>query len=185
MGEDVQSRATAQAVLVWETRPWPYWAVVNTPTTSTDPAGEAYALARVDIRVSIKGTLGIGQSVYDTDTGTWSVVQDLGRVWRPPDRVILRYAAGYPTEQGRVAAKWRDLIAHFAAAELARPICACEAANKQLYHWQYDLSQTDGNNDERYATSDDMLSNPFGTRRGQVYAWRAVMDAAQLRGFVP
>ena len=79
-------------------------------------------------------------------------------------------------------ARFRTPVARLAAAEMARPICACETANRALYEWMFDLSRAGGSNDEQYRTSDDMLTSPFGTRRGHVYAWRFVEDNMLVRG---
>lgn len=178
---------TAQAVLIWETRPWPEWAslAAAAPTGSTDAAGEAYTLARCGIRDARNGVVTVGESVYDATTGSWALSRNFGYYCRPPDRAIVRYFAGYPTEQGRVALRFREPILALSAAELAKPICACDSANRKLYEYQFDLSRAAGANDEQYATSEDVLTNPFGTRRGHVRAWRVVRDMMQLRGFVP
>lgn len=177
---------TAQAVLIWNTRPYPDWALLCAacPSLSTDPAGEAYALARVGVQNAINGTLTVGESVYDAANDTWS--QSLGwGVWcRPPDRVIVRYLAGYPLENGHVASFWREPVCRLAGAELRRPICACADANRAIYEDQFDLSRSAGVNDEQYSYADDTLSNPFGTRRGAVYAWRQVENFRQERGYV-
>jgi hypothetical protein len=70
------------------------------------------------------------------------------------------------------------------AVELARPLCACDEANRELYRWQFDLARTGGSNDESYTSvSAADLDNPFGTRRGHVYAWRFVNDRRNLIGF--
>jgi len=175
---------TAQAVLIWETRPWPEWAQICTacPTASTDPAGIAFALARCGIRDAENGRVTIGESIYDTTAGTWSLARNYGYWCRPPDRAIVRYLAGIPLQSGRMDARFRTPVARLAAAEMARPICACETANRALYEWMFDLSRASGSNDEQYRTSDDMLTNPFGTRRGHVYAWRFVEDNMLVRG---
>jgi len=178
---------TAQAVLIWETRPYPEWAVLPSasPTVSTDAAGEAYALARCGIRDAANGIVTVGESVYDAATGTWALARNFGYYCRPPDRVIVRYLAGWPMEKGRVSLRFREPIIALAAAELTRPICACDSANRKLYDYQFDLSRSAGVNDEQYATSQDVLTNPFGTRRGHVRAWRAVEEGALLRPIVP
>lgn len=178
---------TAQAVLVWETRPWPEWAILASasPTVETDAAGEAYALARAGIRDAVNGIVTIGESVYDAASDSWALARNYGYYCRPPDRVIVRYRAGWPTEKGRVSIRFREAISALAAAELVRPICACESANRKLYDYQFDLSRSAGVNDEQYATSQDVLTNPFGTRRGHVRAWRAVEDSMLLRPVLP
>lgn len=161
---------TAQAVLVWETASYPGWA---TPCTGSDPAGEAYALARAGIHNADIGRVTIGPDL------SW------GDGCRPPDRVIVRYLAGQALEYGRIAQSWRDTVARLSAAELTRPICACQDANRDIYEWQFDLSRAKGNLDEQYNVSDDVMSNPFGPRRGQVYAWRKVQHLGIERGYAP
>lgn len=177
---------TSQAVLIWNTKPYPDWAMLcsTCQTASSDPAGEAYALARVGIKNGQNGILTIGEAVYDQAAGTWSQVHDWGVYCRPPDRVIVRYYAGYPLENGQVASWWREPVVRLAGAELRRPICACADANRAIYEDQFDLSRSAGVNDEQYTYADDTLSNPFGTRRGAVYAWRQVRDYRQERGYV-
>ena len=170
-----------QAVLVWETRPYPWW-YVNNPNTSSDPAGLAYTTARVTIRNAEMGTVGIGNAVYDPVTGTWAQACDIAW-WRPPDRVIVRYNAGYPLENGNIAKKFSNAVARMAAAEVGRRICACDVANRELYNWQFDLSRAAGANDEQYSTVEAMLSNPFGTCRGHWEGWKAVTQNMILRGF--
>ena len=75
-----------------------------------------------------------------------------------------------------MARKFQTITARLAAAELGRPLCACEPANKELARWQFDMARTAGNNDERFAISAEDLNNPFGTRRGQAWAWKAVKN---------
>lgn len=169
---------TAQAVLVWESRPAPGWAC-----TSTDAGNLRYAIARVGIRDAELGIVTIGEAVYNPTTDTWSSPESCW--YAPPDRVIVRYLAGVPRENGQVAGHLRPIIANFAAAQLARPICACDVANRQLYEQQFDLSRAAGMNDEQYATSADVLSNPFGARRGAVNAWRWLQNQRIVTGFVP
>lgn len=178
------TEATAQGLFTWETPPYPEWANCcgASPSfngTETDPASIATALARVGIREARTGLLLPGAAVYDTSAGTWSAA-----TWgtcRPPDRVTLRYRAGYPTEHGHMAKNLQVPVARLAMAELARPICGCDEANRELYRWQKDLAQS-GANDEVYNVSPADLDNPFGTRRGHIEAWKQVRKLKQVRG---
>ena len=186
---DGTTTATAQGVFTWETLPWPAWAsccdaAPYIPDSSTDPAAIGQAIARVGLRDARHGLVTPGQAVYNSTTGLWG-----GVVWfgcRQPDRVTVRYLAGVPLESGRVAAQWADVVAGFAAAELQRGVCSCDAANAQLYYLQTDLARTGGNAGDQYsAVSAQDLNSPFGTRRGHVRAWRAVRHLRQLRSFLP
>lgn len=169
---------TAAAVLIWESSPYPYSNYLY-PVTSSDPAAYAYALARVGVRDASNGILTIGEAVYDATAGTWAAVNDWYSCWkRPPDRMILRYYAGTNIPRAQ------NIINRLAACEIARPICACETANRAFYHWTFDLSRSSGNNDEAYSLiSSENLNNPFGTQRGQVYAWRETKVLRKLTGF--
>ena len=69
-----------------------------------------------------------------------------------------------------------------AAAELSTRVCACDTANRELYRWQFDLSRAAGANDEQYQISANDLDNPFGTRAGQVAAWKEVKHLSNLVG---
>ena len=173
----------AQAILIWESRPYPLWAN-SYPVVSTDPAAIAWTYARAGIRDAERGIIDFGQAVYNATTGTWNAYTELD--WtRPPDRVEVRYLAGIPlAEDGDVNPRYRTLAMRMAAAELPRRICGCEEANRELYNWQFDLARTGGANDESYqAVSASDLTNPFGTRKGHVYAWHEVQGLGSTIGF--
>jgi len=173
--------ADAQAILIWESRPYPAWAMAY-PVTSTDPAAVAYATARVGIRDYDNGIVSFGEAYYDAVAGDWKAYTHI-EWWRPPDRVEVRYTAGVPLVNQRVNAWSRTLVARAAAAEMNRPICACEAANRELYNWQFDLSRAAGANDEQYSVSSEDIGNPLGSRRGHAYAWKEIKTRRVLKGF--
>lgn len=170
-----QLSTDAQAVLLWEAPTWPSCcdSFVYLPST-LDPAAVGTAVARVGIRDAKLGEVIPVQALYDTATGLWTGVYP----WCTynPDRVTVRYLAGYPLENGTMARKWQVIVARFAAAELVRRICACDNANQELYAWQFDVARAAGANDEQYQISTSDLDNPFGTRRGQVWAWKQVRN---------
>ena len=162
---------TAQAALIWETRPYPLWCDV--PPSSSDPAAVGKAVARVGVRDAALGIVTPAQAVYDATAATWSQV--FFSTGYEPDRVEVRTLAGLPLVNGQMHRYWQETIAWMALAELEGPICACESVRKRLHHWQFDLARTSGADDEAYgAISQADLSNPFGTRRGQVEAWHRV-----------
>lgn len=175
---------TSQAELIWGTKPWPEWAMccLDTPATSnaTDPAAEAYAIARAGILDSRAGLVIPGAAVYNATTAVWSA-QSWGTC-RPPDRVTVRYLAGQELRDGAMDPRFARAVTRLAVAELARPLCGCESANREVYRWQFDLARSAGNNDEAYLTSATDLDNPFGTRRGHLDAWRTVRSLRIARG---
>ena len=169
---------TAQAVLIWESEPYPTWSTCcyNFVSDKTrDPSALRYAIARGEVRDSRTGIIYLGDSVYDEASQSWS-----GKIsWsncRTPDRVIVRYEAG-STDNA-----WKTVISRLAAAELTRPICACSNANKELAEWQWDLSRN-GGTDEVYSSPQD-LTNPLGARRGHIYAWRSIQQLQRTIGFL-
>lgn len=162
---------TAMAVLAWEDRPAPIW-LPACCGGGTDPAGLTTAIARATLRDAGAGIVAIGEAIYDSDSGTWSAACD----WRcaPPDRVTIRYRAGI--DDG----SYDTVVARLAAAVLARPVCACDSANREIYLWQQDLSRTGATN-ELFAPP-ATISNPLGTRRGHVYAWSQIVRDQRLAG---
>lgn len=183
--------ATSQAVITWETEPTAGYLCCGSADVSTaysgspyDPAAVAQAVARVGIRDDVRGMVTPAEATYDSTTGIWSSLD--WSVCAVPDRVTVRYLAGYPlASDGQMQEPYRTIVVRLAAAELARPICGCEAANRELARWQFDLARTAGANDEAYgAISAADLDNPLGTRRGHVFAWRQVRNLRQLRGIL-
>lgn len=178
----------AQATLIWETPPYPSWALSFTPPflTGYDPAAQAFALARVGIRDAENGEVSLGESIFDPSDNTFKSVPFWGTMrFRPPDRVLIRYLAGadFKADQ-RVDNIYKPMVARLAAAELNQRICACQDANKEIYRWQFDLAQTGGSNSESYTQmSAADLANPLGTRRGQVNAYKQIRTKRIFEGF--
>ena len=177
-----------QALLIWETPPYPSWAALSTGTitfspNSADPAAVAYGVARASVRDSRLGIVSVGYSVYNSDLSQW-VAADWGTC-RQPDRVTLRYVAGVrlaPIESdtghaiGRDGGNWADAVCQLAASRLPQRLAPCDVANRKLWYWQFDLARAGGLADEQYRIDDADLGNPLGTRRGEVYAWKAIQN---------
>lgn len=175
---------TCQATLIWETLPLPeflYGFTGSAIDTSSDPAAEGYAIGRCGIKDSDKGIVSIGPAVYNGDTLIWSSTTWAGI--RPPDRAIIRYRAGESLVNGSLNKKWRRVLVALACANLKSPICSCQNANKELSYWQFDLARATGSDDESYAFNPDGFQNPFGSRRGHMYAWQQVQKLREVTGF--
>lgn len=178
---DVMTRTidqTTQATLVWESLPWPAGCTLAGSGSPTDPAAVGTTTGRVGIRDAIYGLVTVGAASYDVTTATWSS-DDAS--WRPPDRVEITYQAGLALVRGQMAPMWQTAVARLAAAELTRRICACDAANRELYTWQADLART-SQDEVMGAISPDDLRNPFGTRRGHIAAWKQCLGFAHVSG---
>jgi hypothetical protein len=179
---------TAQANLIWETRPWPYWATCygcGSPTVltnDTDPAAYAVALARVGLRDRENGIVSFGEAIYDAANGVWAAVNMSN--CRPPDRIVVRYQAGDNLINGRVQDKWQQIVARLAAAELNRRVCACDGANRAIYNQQIDHSFQGDARVEKYQMTDQDMKSPFGYKEGELYAWRNVRSLRQLIGML-
>lgn len=186
---DGTTTTDAQAVLIWESSPYPSWSCVMPPGILPDPSAHAYAIARCVIRDADAGIIGLGESYYDTTQAAWYAVPWYASPYRfqPPDQVLIRYKAGYPLDtrlNGEMDSRMAMIVARLAVAELQRRICACDEANREIYHWQFDLARTGGAAGESYgAISGEDLNNPLGTRRGQVFAWKEIKKNRVLKGF--
>lgn len=175
---------TAQAKLIWETRPFPAFATCNGcgsgTTNSQDPAAQAYAIARCGIRDAERGIVSVGEAVYDATSGEWFAS------WMsnctPPSRIEIRYEAGADLVGGQVDPQWASTVSRLAAAELGKRICACNSANKELYYWQIDRAFIGSAELEKFSMTPGDLINPFGTRNGHVFAWKKVHPLAFRRG---
>ena len=113
---------------------------------------------------------------WDATTATFS--SDQWADSRSPDMVRLYYYAGlrdrgqtYPTVE--MDRDWARTVSYFAAALLDRPPCGC---NSEMWdRWRADLAFVSGATElGSYQISPNDLENPFGTRRGAVYAWGQV-----------
>jgi hypothetical protein len=74
------------------------------------------------------------------------------------------------------------MVSRLSAAELQRRTASRSEAHRQLYYWQEDLARSSGSEVFGYISRED-LNNPFGTRRGQVMAWKEIKMNRHLRGF--
>lgn len=179
-GNDVY---TSQATFIWETLPAPQWWGIWTVQFSTDPAAIALAIGRCGIRDPEGGIVAPGEAIYNTTTGTWAqLLPPWGFLIRRPDRVRIRYYAGYPLESdGQMDSNLRAAVTHLAMAELPERLVACDTSLRELHYWQFDLSRV-GTAQEQYAVTKERMNNPFGSRRGHVDAWERVKRMRQIKG---
>jgi len=134
-----------------------------------------------------KGGIVVPQpGAYDSDEEAWAA--DCFTVCRDPDYVKLWYYSGIISDEylsGRSfdpLPRWLAMsITQIAVARLQRPICACSNVCALLDEWRRDLSVT---GEGGAMLNKEALDNPFGTRRGEVLAWKRVSKLALRRGKV-
>lgn len=191
---DVYQRATngngltvndSQATLVYESSDCGGWGAgycCDNVNGSSDPGTVGEVVARAGIRDQTLGLITPAAAVYNASTGLWSSAGCSG-CYAEPDRVKLRYLAGYPLDaNGQMAKVWQQVVSMFAAAELKRRICACRDVNERIHDLQLELT-LQSTQTERYQVSPRDLDSPFGTRLGHVQAWKKAQDHILRRGF--
>lgn len=182
--------ATSQGVLLWDTTEgcgsgWCFCAnctgITYDPTNSNaDPAAIGMSVARVGISDPKLGRVIPANAILNATSGIW---YDQVQFYREPDRALIRYLAGYPlNSRGEMDHKMQVVVARLATAIMGRPINGCDEANREMYRWQFDVARAAGANDEQYSISPADLDNPFGTRRGEVWAWKQVKNLHLQRG---
>lgn len=107
---------------------------------------------------------------------------------RDPDMVKIYYYAGDLDSRWRSGATceplsdyWAHAIAWLAVAKLERPFCSCANVEAMSKHLRQDLAYV---GESSYQLDLALLANPFGTKRGEIMAWKRVNDiqGRQIKG---
>jgi hypothetical protein len=114
---------------------------------------------------------------YDASLSAWT-----GDTWsgnRDPDIVRVSYYAGDVAQAylgGGSCDPLKDIyakaIAYMATARLHRSICSCPGIVQFFESLQVDMASSTTN--QNFAVGFRDLENPFGTRRGEIMAWRLI-----------
>jgi hypothetical protein len=157
-----------------------FWECPNCGTSATCAACSFTAQTGcMYVRDTDRGLVVPRPATYDAAAGTWSET-----AWatpgRDPDQVRLWYKSGdidefVLSDEGCFELK-DDLartIAYLAAARLKSPVCGCPNTKQRVQYLQEDLAHTPAGAGFR-AIPNDVIANPFGTRRGEVMAWRKI-----------
>jgi len=180
--------ATA-ATFYWEPRPSSLY--VGGLCTSCGGAGcAACSLASQDGCLGVRnveaGLVVPTPATYSDDDEAWS--EDCFSECRDPDMVRLYYYAGDQDNRylDRATCEplsnyWAQAIAWLATARLERTFCSCVNVQSLAQDWRKDLAFV---KDSSYQFAPELLSNPFGTRYGEVKAWQRVakIQGRQLKG---
>jgi hypothetical protein len=130
------------------------------------------------------GTVAAVPATYDADNAEWT--QNTYSVCRDPDMVKFYYYAGAldnrwlrGTTCDPLPEDWARVIARMATARLERPFCHCSHVTALGRDLRVDLAFSgDGGT---FFLRQEEAGNPFGTRRGEIEAWRFVMKIKKRR----
>lgn len=122
---------------------------------------------------------------YDSTAGTWDYAD-----WsadREPDSFAIWYRAGVRSQEflsGRSHLEMPlDLartIAYLATARLERPLCGCRNVEALAEFLRSDTVRA-GAGQGMFFTTVNVVNNPFGTRVGEVMAWKAITKLTDRR----
>ncbi len=173
---------TAPAVVEWFNAPCHgWWCSCGCNQGEGQQASQSIAALGVFNREL--GYLTPVQAIYNAQSGVWS---SQGWPCSLPDKAYVRALAGYPLQSnGVMDVRLAQVVSRLAAANMPHPIAGCDTANRFIFYWQQDLAKTGTATDETFATSQQVLDCPFGTRRGQVYAWKQVATLERMSGSRP
>jgi len=125
---------------------------------------------------------------YDTDEEVWNdqafdlcYAPDMLRFWYYAGDISDEFLNGYTTDP--LSHFWAEIIAWMATARLYRPFCSCVNLNAYITQLQMDVTRSEAEG-PAFTVSESDLDNPFGTRKGEVLAWRRVSKLAEKRGKV-
>ena len=157
------------------------WQGVELPSATTIFSASTSLTNRQDgVMLVTNGPAGLVMPVpgsYDAVNSKW-----LTAAWTEtvmPDYVSLDYYSGeyssaylrgYSTDP--LSDWWAQTIAWLASARLTRPLCGCTSAADLAERLGEDLALSE--NGRAHFTPVELARNPFGTRRGEVMAWRRV-----------
>jgi len=121
-------------------------------------------------------------ATYDADTATWKPTTL--SVCDQPDLVKLWYFAGNASDMymngmahDPLDHYWAYTIAMLATARLEKPFCSCTNAIGQFEQWKTDIAFS--GTDTSFIVDFALLANPFGTRMGEIQAYKRVAKMGQ------
>ena len=105
-------------------------------------------------------------------------------IGRQPDLVRLWYYAGIreksKTCPGReMPREWERVVAYYAASLLDRPVCECNNLHAWIENWRRDMA-VPGEEGLSFGWRSQILENPFGTKRGAIFAWNKVLRSRDI-----
>jgi hypothetical protein len=179
---------TQSALFYWEPRTQPLdWAAnLNCGCGSSSCAACALTTQSgcLHVRNPVTGIVVPQPATYDDDDAAWGA--DCWTECRDPDIVQLWYYAGQYDDRWRrseacepLSRWWQQTIAWMATARLERPFCSCKNLTALAERLRADVAAL--SEQQSFAVSTEELANPFGTRVGEILAWRRVSKLVKKR----
>ena len=114
-------------------------------------------------------------ATYNSTTGNWDASAWV--VGRDPEQVRISYYAGSVSREflngvscDPMSEIYAKAVAYMATARLTRSICSCPGVIVFFDNMREDLALSTGT--QSYSITPQDLANPFGTRLGEIMAWR-------------
>ena len=168
----------ASAILYWEQQPAGYGSCVICGGIGCPACHFTTQNGCIHVRDTNTGIVAITPACYDATEAQWEIAAQ--SIARDPDQLSVYYYAG---EQGADWLRGRShdplgqylaqIIAWIATARLDRPYCACGSIYSYAESLRDDLAEYRKGSTTRF-TPESILTNPFGTRKGEVMAWQRV-----------
>jgi hypothetical protein len=144
--------------------------------TGCEACGYVTQDACMAIRDHEMGIVVPSPATYSADTGLWTSVAFAAT--REPDRLKLWYRAGSTSREWIASRSVNPLsyeaaktIAHLATARFERALCGCSNVHDLSEKLRLDVVRNEGREGMFFSTV-DLVNNPFGTKYGEVEAWR-------------
>lgn len=126
-------------------------------------------------------------AAYDATDGRWERENWEGS--RGPDRLSAWYLSGKRSQQYMngltyepMSNFWAHTIAVLATSRLERPPCSC--GNLQTLYDRLRKDASESTRDSSYFQPVSLLTNPLGTRVGEIETWKRISKIAPRRGRV-
>lgn len=119
------------------------------------------------------GVVGWQVGDYDADEEQFAAVS--WPVTRFPDLAEINYVSGYPSGDDRyMDRRMQTIVTKLAAGHLADYVYDASSKPENLYHWMDDMAEPVSAEVGARNIPLSNLDNPFGTKRGQIDAWKAM-----------
>ena len=170
------------ALFMWE--PTPKGTIIGTgwgccSQSECEACGFTTQGGCLTVRHPLEGIVVPAPATYSD--GSWS--QDSFDECRDPDLVKLWYYSGYQSNDYRggydydmLSNRWAKAISQLAVARLERPLCNCANTVALAAKWQMDTALIPN----ALNVSLSEMDNPFGTRYGEILAWRQVKNEKHI-----